>query len=92
MALSGAGTEDFAGGGDFEPLCNRFLCFNTFWATHKFCFLSKRARNIGRVTSLGKRILQGFCALTKLRAAAVGAKLNRLNPIPSKISAISATE
>jgi hypothetical protein len=46
MAAAGAGAQDFAGGGDFEPLGRGFLRFNTFWTTHKIYFNSKRARTI----------------------------------------------
>jgi hypothetical protein len=36
MAATGAGAQDFAGGGDFEPLGSGFLRFDAFWTTHKF--------------------------------------------------------
>jgi hypothetical protein len=41
VTAAGTTAQDFAAGGDFEPLGHRFLCFDTFGASHKFCFLPK---------------------------------------------------
>jgi len=36
MAAAGAGAQDLAGSGDFEPFGNGFLGFDAFWTSHKF--------------------------------------------------------
>jgi hypothetical protein len=36
VTAAGAGAQDFAGAGDFEPLGNGFSGLNTFGASHKF--------------------------------------------------------
>lgn len=42
VALAGTGAHYFAGASDLEPFCHRFLCLNTFRASHiALHFLSK---------------------------------------------------
>ena len=41
MASASPTPQDLATSGDFEPLGHRFLCFDTFGASHKFSFLPK---------------------------------------------------
>jgi hypothetical protein len=41
VAAAGAGAQDFAGGGDFEPLGGGFLGFDAFWTSHKFNSIAK---------------------------------------------------
>jgi hypothetical protein len=41
VAAAGAAAQDLATGGDFESFGHRFLCFDTFGASHKFSFLAK---------------------------------------------------
>ena len=41
MASASSTAQDFATSGDFEPLGHRFLCFDTFRASHKLSFLPK---------------------------------------------------
>ena len=40
VAAAGAAAHDLAGARDLEPLGHRFLCFNTFGASHKFLVFS----------------------------------------------------
>jgi len=36
MAFAGARTQYFASGGNLKAFRNGLLCFNPFWASHKF--------------------------------------------------------
>ena len=41
VASASSTAQDFATGGYLKPLGHRFLCFDTFGASHKFSFLPK---------------------------------------------------
>jgi hypothetical protein len=41
VAATGAGAQDFAGGGDFEPFGHGFLRFDAFGTSHKFNSIAK---------------------------------------------------
>jgi hypothetical protein len=44
MAAAGAEAQDFAGGGDFEPLGHGFSRFDAFGTSHKFNSIAKERR------------------------------------------------
>ena len=41
MAAAGAMAQDFAGGGDLEPLGRGFLGLDAFWTSHKSIYSKK---------------------------------------------------
>lgn len=58
MPLPGAGAENFATGGYFEPFGHCFSGLNPFWTSHKVDYFLKRARNIGSPTGRRKRLFR----------------------------------
>jgi hypothetical protein len=45
VAAAGAGAQNLAGGGDFEPLGDGFFSFNAFRTTHKSIVFQKEREN-----------------------------------------------
>ncbi len=68
MAFAGARAQDFAAGGDLEPLGCGLFGLNAFWTSHKSIkFLTKRARNIGRSAARSKGYFKEFGGLGRSR-------------------------
>jgi hypothetical protein len=76
VAFAGAGTQNFAGGGDLKPLGGGLFGFDAFGATHKLNLSQKRARNLGRLPGLCKPLF---------RLIELGTRPRGYNPAPSRL-------